>query len=827
MKKIFKVAGFALMGLIGIFLIALVIINSYRKEILEEINQELGEEINGDINIGKLRITIFRDFPNVSLSLRDIYMRGPRYAEFHQDFLRAEIIDINVEALKLFRKEISIQSVDVVNGEVFIFKTQSGYTNLDIFRRTGKKDTISESQSDKVNFRNINLKNVTVSFHDSLKRKEFDAHFLDVTNTIIPGDSSTLFHVQGNVRFIGLMFNAEKGSYLKNTEAGVDFNVEFFPRARQLIVKPSSLKLTGSDIKLSGFFHLADPSAFQLNIQADSLSYKEGLSVVTESLSSKLEKYTMEKKLNVNVTIGSSLVPGSKASVDMTFSMRNNKVSSGKIEMNPLTLSGSLTNHDDRNSSPEDRNILLRFDTLYGKINGFGFGANVSVHDFEDPNLSMKAKFDISLKDLNADTISEIKFKQGRFISNFTYKGKLEEFLDTKRHKYEGKLSGVASLTGGEVEYVTKQMKFEKVEALVHFNNEQCRIENISLMMNKNPIAIKGLFTGFVPFFTQPDKRVKVVLTVTSSRLDMAKMVAQKKAKKLSEEKAAKKKRNISDLIDQLYKKLEAEITFDIKQLVNKNFKGENVTGKILLVNDRLQIKDVRMNLAGGQVDFSASLSQLQRKVNPITITAKVKNADVRDFFYSFNNFNQTTILHDNLSGKVNADIKLKASINDDLEIMTPTMDGDVEFKLTQGRLLEFEPLQKVSNFLFKNRDLSDVQFGEINAHFYLKGTELDVSRMEVQSTIFTLYVEGRYSLVDSTDLSIQVPLNNLKTRNQHIPPENIGIDKRVGASVFLRAHKGKEGTTVVTYDPFMRFKKKKNAKRVARRQEEVWSQPF
>jgi hypothetical protein len=363
------------------------------------------------------------------------------------------------------------------------------------------------------------------------------------------------------------------------------------------------------------------------------------------------------------------------------------------------------------------------------------------------------------------------------------------------------------------VEHVPKQMKVEKVEALVHFNNEQCRIENISFMMNKNPIVIKGLFTGFVPFFQQPDKRVKVALTVTSPGLDLARLFPKNKTKKLSEEKAAKKKRKFSDLIDLLYKKLEAEITFDIKQLANKNFIAKNITGKILLVNDRLQIKSVKMNLAGGQVDFSASLNQLQKKVNPFTLTAKVKNADVRNFFYSFNNFNQTTIRHDNLSGKVNADIKLKASLNDALDIMTPTMDGDVEFKLKQGRLLEFEPLQKMSNFLFKNRDLSDVQFGEINAHFYLKGTELDVSRMEVQSTIFTLYVEGRYSLADSTDLSIQVPLSNLKMRDQHIPPENIGPDKRVGASVFLRAHKSKEGTTVITYDPFKKFKKK-NAKK-------------
>lgn len=814
MKRTFKVVGFILLSLIGISLIAFVVINSYRKEILAAVIQELREEINGDINMGNFRFTIFHDFPNVSLSLQDIYLRGPQYAKFHQDFLKAEAININVEGLKLFRKEVSIKSVDIINGEIFIFKARSGYTNLDILTRTRKKDSTAKNQRDQVNFRSINLKNVKVSFHDSLKQKEFDVHFLNVKSTISPGDSSTLFHLLGNVRFKGLMFNADKGSFLTDTEAVTDFSLQFFPNTRQLMISPSTLKLTKSDIHLSGLFHLNDPATFQLKIEADSLNYQEGVSVLTDSLRSKLGKFTIEKKINIKMIVGGSLVPGSKAFVDMIFAFRNSKVSSDKMDMNPLTLSGSLTNHFDSAVNNDDRNIRLNLDTLYGKVSGLTFGANVSVRDFEKPKLDLKAKFDIDLIDLNADTLSEINFKQGRFMSSFSYNGALEEYLDTKRTEYEGKLSGIASLTNGEVEYVAKQMIFENVEASIRFNSEECQIENISLLVNKNPLTMKGEFTGFVPFFTQPEKRIRASLAVSSVYIDFPKIFSTKRTKKLSEAKAAKKKRLIADIIDEVYKKLELEMAFDIKQFVNGNFKGEHLTGKILLAKDKLQVKGVKMNLAGGQIDFSASLNQLQRKINPFTLTATVKNADVKNFFYSFSNFSQTAVRDENLSGTVDADILLNATINNDLDVLTANLTGDVKFKLRKGKLVNFEPLQNVTSFLFKHRDVSNVQFGEINGHFSMKGTELDVSRMEVQSTLLTLYLEGRYSLKDSTDLSIQVPLSNLKSRDQHIPPENIGTDKRAGASIFLRARKGKDGKTAITYDPFKKFKKKSNARK-------------
>ncbi len=43
--------------------------------------------------------------------------------------------------------------------------------------------------------------------------------------------------------------------------------------------------------------------------------------------------------------------------------------------------------------------------------------------------------------------------------------------------------------------------------------------------------------------------------------------------------------------------------------------------------------------------------------------------------------------------------------------------------------------MQRLSNFLLKGRDFSDVQFGEITSDINMSGTQMHVSRMEVEST--------------------------------------------------------------------------------------------
>ena len=63
-----------------------------------------------------------------------------------------------------------------------------------------------------------------------------------------------------------------------------------------------------------------------------------------------------------------------------------------------------------------------------------------------------------------------------------------------------------------------------------------------------------------------------------------------------------------------------------------------------------------------------------------------------------------------------------------------------------------------------------------------------------------------------NTDLSIQVPLNNLKKRDEDYNPENIGTDKKGGRSIFLRGRPGSDGNVNFKLDLFNKYKTEKLA---------------
>jgi hypothetical protein len=80
---------------------------------------------------------------------------------------------------------------------------------------------------------------------------------------------------------------------------------------------------------------------------------------------------------------------------------------------------------------------------------------------------------------------------------------------------------------------------------------------------------------------------------------------------------------------------------------------------------------------------------------------------------------------------------------------------------------------------------------------------------MEIESTVLTLFVEGIYDLKGKSDISIQVPLSNLKKREDDYKLENKGADAKGGASIFLRGQPGDDGNIKFKLDVFKRLRKK------------------
>jgi hypothetical protein len=113
--------------------------------------------------------------------------------------------------------------------------------------------------------------------------------------------------------------------------------------------------------------------------------------------------------------------------------------------------------------------------------------------------------------------------------------------------------------------------------------------------------------------------------------------------------------------------------------------------------------------------------------------------------------------------------------LNDNMEVDGNTIKGKIDFKIRDGRLINYEPLQNISNFIFKNRDFEDISFTELHETLIVDGFKMDIKEMEIASSVLNLYMSGIYHFKDNSNINILLPWSNLKKRSKNYLPKNSG----------------------------------------------------
>jgi hypothetical protein len=797
---------------IFLFAIGLVLIVVYKKEILAEITSQLKASVHAEVTVEDVDITIFSEFPNFTLKLDNVAIRDTLARPGDKDLLNTKTILLNIRTYKLFFKEVEFRSIRVVDGEFFVFRTKSGYSNLDVFK---KKDTTvvatppDSTEQFHLTNEKIQFQNLRFTWHDSLRQKYIGLLFKKVNTDLTHSDSLIACKMHGGIDFDELTFNPARGSFLKNQSANVSLVFNFFRDSAKLRLEPSTLSLHESEFEIQGTFDFASKDII-LDIQSDNITYDEGLAVIPHTIGEKLRLLSVSKPFGVKLHLDAPMQPGRLPMVDLAFDLKDNVFKSKFVTITDLSLSGAMTNHEDPSKPFDNSNSTVRLDHVIGKIDDLPFEANAVLSDFNDLALDVHSRHAITLPQLNqeVDTTS-IRFNDGKFVSEFHYKGKLSEYFDQESGTYKGDLEGTATIEKGSFTYVSRKLKFKDIDMAIHFNEDTVWIDKLGIGVGNNSAKLQGMITNYVPYFTKSVNKGYVKLKITSPAVDLGSFLVKKDTKKKSKTEAQQAQKKVSNMLDKIFTALQFDIQVNVGKLKNRTFNASKIVGNIKMSGATLSLNNVKMDFGGGKLNMSLAMKDLQKDVNPIDVTAAGSNIAIKDLFKAFDNFHQKAITDKNLEGTMSFDTKLKLKINDDFNVILPTFGGDITMTVRDGRLINVDAIHNMSNFLFRHRDFDDVRFAQIYVTMKATHRDLEISRMEIQSTVLSLFLEGKYSLDNDTNLSIQLPLSNLKKRDKKFVPKNVGVDAKVGPSVFLLAKTNAEGKTDISYGG-VRLKDKK-----------------
>ncbi|WP_316797925.1 AsmA family protein [Pedobacter frigidisoli] len=738
-------------------------ISRNKKEVLTTILAQLNKNLNGEITATSMEPTLLKSFPGVSVSLNGVLLRDSLWSTHKHDLLKAQDIDVSLNVLSLIVGNININQIAINNANIYIYTDSTGYSNTSIFKSNKKEPAAdkSPSKNSALAIKKIDFNKVSLILDNQKRFKLFNFNIDQIQSRMQYPDSGWTGKIKLKTHVNSFAFNTRKGSFLKDKSLEGTLSAHYSREQDAVILNPEILNIGNHPFKIGAKIDLGK-SAFAISIAVDDILFKDVAMLLSPNISSKLLKFGIEKPINIrgNIVDDGSGKYGDPL-IKVGIKVRDNIISIPAGKLTAANFDGSFTNQDTSGGIIGDENSAIKFHRLTAKY----FNAPLKIDSFTVTNLAqpiatglVTSQFPLTNLNNSLGT-QDFEFKQGTADLRLYCKADIDNFRFTKPV-----VSGSIKIADADILYVPRKLRLVKSALNMNFNQNDLSIQNGHFQLGKSELNVSCFIANFANlYYTAPDK-IQVNLKMHSPQLYLNEFLpflgprstAKKSSSSGNSMKAASKE--LSNVLE--VSKMNINLT--VGKAIYDKFLAKNLVADISLRGKGIYFDKISVAHANGTLALTGSILQ-EPASNAFKINSKISHVSVKDFFYAFDNFGQNSITNKNLKGYLSSLVNISGRISHSGKILPRSIGGKVVFNLNNAALVNFEPMVKVGKFAFANRNMSNVEIKNLDGTLTIKGDKVEISPMQVNSSVLNFNVKGTYALGNGTDVAMDIPLRNPK----------------------------------------------------------------
>lgn len=770
----------SLLGLLILLWLGLALyIRLHKAAILAQLNVLATERLHGgQLEIRDMEPSLVRSFPDVSVSLKGVTLRDSLWSRHHHDLISVSRVFVKVNTFALLRNQLNIKQVTLENGLVYLWTDTSGYTNAGIFK--GGKGGGKKS----ADITKLEMNHVQLVIDQQQKGKLFNLDVRALEGRLERNDSGFTARVHTALMVKAFAFNTDKGSFLRNQELETTLHLTFNNVRKTLSIPQQGMSINGQKISIGAAFSFVDKT-FTIHITGDQLPLSTAASWLTPVLNAKLDSFHLSRPLDVDALLLGSLLPHSTPLIKVTWKTVDNTVQTRGLVLDSCSFGGSFSNEMLTGGPHIDENSVISIYSLKARVYGLPVRADtLHIENLTHPVLTGYFSSHFRLSDLD-DSSGTFNFTGGEANANLYYKGGIKQG-DT----ITPVLTGKVQLEKGAMDYLPRGLSFTNCNALLEFTGQDLFLHNITVESGKSALAMEGSIRNLTRlFFTAPEK-LELNWSVRSPMLDLS--AFQSFLGKRKQTGGKKQTNRVASQLDVMFNTCNVHMQVQLDKLVYGRFMARQVQAGISLSQDGIQLQQISLAHAGGQIQLSGNVRQ-DGANNWFKINTGIKNVHIDQLFYAFNDFGLQSLRSGNLQGILSAQANIGGNIRDNGQLQPRSLSGTVDMDLRNGALIHFTPLEDIGDIAFRRRNLGNITFDNLKNTFTLQGDKILIPPMQINSSALYLNVKGTYALTKGTDLYIEVPLRNPK-KDEDVTDKD-EKKKRSRKGIILHLHATDDGS--------------------------------
>lgn len=175
---------------------------------------------------------------------------------------------------------------------------------------------------------------------------------------------------------------------------------------------------------------------------------------------------------------------------------------------------------------------------------------------------------------------------------------------------------------------------------------------------------------------------------------------------------------------------------------------------------------------------------------------------DINNVFKTFNNFGQTTITHQNISGSLSGKITMSYSGASITQIDKKSIIVDSKLVLENGVFNDVKQFKKVSSFL-KLSEMESIKFGTITNNIKIQNGIISIPAMNISSNALNVQLSGEHNLEGEYTYWLKINLKEILARRFVSKNDNkteYEADNNSGLNLYIKIS-GDSTSYKVNYD--------------------------
>jgi len=752
-KIALKIIGIAFGVLVLIWMAIAIYVTNNKKELLETLTTQLNNSINGKLTIEKMEPALIRGFPGISVSLSNVLLQDSLYSKHHRNLLQAKEVFVALNVFSLIGGNIQIQKLNINDGKIYLFTDSLGNNNTKIFRQTGG----NKKESDGTKIERLEFKNVIFVQENLQKGKLFNFDIHNLTAKINYKGKGWKGNINFDIKVNSFAFNLARGSFIKDQILKAKLEMNYINDSETLDIPLQNISIGKEDFKLGGQLKLnKEAPTFKIDLTAPKIRLQNVRPLLTNNISSKLAIYNLSNPFFAQALIQGSLKKSGDPKILISWKVKNNTLTVSGETVEKCSFTGYFNNEFKPGLGYNDANTIIGFIGLKGSYYDIAFNADtIKIIDLKKPVFEGRFQSAFELKKLNAISGSQsFRFKNGTARLHLLYRAPYNRTNDLERYIF-----GSLALENSTVTYPPRNLSFSNISGIFRFKGKDLFLENFKVKSGSSNFIMQASLLNFLNLYYTDPKMMRLSGNVKSPQINLADFLVFLGKRKNA---ASNSKSRVFNQLDKVLAEASVQLTLNADKLIYRKFEAQNMHASLLLKQSGIDLQDISLNHADGKLLITGNLDQ-SGPINRFNVDARLGNVNITKLFYAFENFGQNAIAYQNLKGTFNSRAKVSGAMRESGQIIPKSFKGFVNFSITNGAILNFDPIQKIGKFAFPNRDFSAITFTNIKNTLDINGSKINIRPMKIESSVLNVSIEGTYGMPLGTNIALRIPLRNPK----------------------------------------------------------------